>query len=129
MDPKNLKYNESHEWVGLTREGNIPIGVVGLTDFAIEQLKDLTYLKLPDVGSQIARGDEFGEVESIKAVSPLYCPVSGEVIAVNEEVSEQPERLTDDAYNHGWMIKVRLTDPAELDSLLDRAAYLKLVSH
>lgn len=99
--------------------------MVGITDFAIEQLTDLVYMALPKVGRVIKAGEEFGEVESVKAVSPLYSPVSGEVVAVHSELVDKLDKLGDDPFGDGWIIKVKLPNNAPLDGLLDYAAYKK----
>lgn len=123
MNPSELKYNKSHEWVGLTEENGQSIAVVGITDFALEQLTDLVYMALPEVGAQVKSGEEFGEVESVKAVSPLYSPIDGEVIEVHSELADNLEQLPEDPFGSGWMIKVKLAEGAKLDGLLDYEAY------
>lgn len=123
MDPEQLKYNPSHEWVGVLEEGGQKIAVVGITDFAIAQLTDLVYMALPKVGRVLKAGEEFGEVESVKAVSPLYSPVSGEVIAVHSELVDKLDKLGEDPFGNGWIIKVKLTGDAPLAGLLDYSAY------
>ncbi len=125
MNPEELRYNPSHEWVGLVEDGGQKLAVVGITDFALEQLTDLVYMALPEVGATVTAGEEFGEVESVKAVSPLYSPVSGEVVAVHSELVDNLESLGSDPFGDGWIIKVKLADGASLDALLDRAAYQK----
>ncbi|MCR9294022.1 MAG: glycine cleavage system protein GcvH [bacterium] len=125
MKPEELKYNASHEWVGLDSDG---LAVIGITDFALEQLTDLVYMALPEVGAQVTAGEEFGEVESVKAVSPLYSPVSGEVVEVHSELVESLEKLGDDPFGNGWIIKVKLADGASLDGLLDHDSYRKQCS-
>ena len=125
MNPEELKYNPSHEWVGITEEAGERIAVVGITDFAIEQLTDLVYMALPSVGSTVTTGEEFGEVESVKAVSPLISPVDGEVVAVHRELIDKLEQLGNDPFGDGWMMKVKLTDESRLTSLLDYDAYKK----
>ncbi len=125
MQPEELKYNPSHEWVGVTHEGGNQIAVIGITDFALEQLTDLVYMALPKVGTQVSYGTEFGEVESVKAVSPLYSPVDGEVVEVHSELVDRLESLGEDPFGNGWIIKVRLASDAKLDRLLDYAAYKK----
>ena len=124
-DPSKLLYAESHEWVDVSEEGGEKIATIGISAFAIEQLNDLVYMDLPEVGQKLAAGDEFGEVESVKAVSPLYSPVSGEVIEVHEDLPDNLEQLGDDPYDFGWILKVRLEDDASLSSLMDHAAYEK----
>ena len=125
MKPESLRYNRSHEWVGLTEEGGEQIAVVGISDFAIEQLTDLVYMALPTVGQTVKAGQEFGEVESVKAVSPLYSPVDGEVVAVHSALADNLEKLGEDPFGDGWIIKVRMTAGASLDGLLDYDAYRK----
>lgn len=125
MNPESLKYNESHEWVGLVVEAGKQVAVVGVTDFALQQLTDLVYMELPSVGDQVTQGQQFGEVESVKAVSPLYSPVTGKVIAVHREIIDQLETLADDAYGNGWLIKVEPDAGSSLDSLLDYQSYQK----
>ena len=125
MNPENLKYNESHEWVGLASENGQQVAVVGITDFAIQQLTDLVYMELPKVGAQVVQGQQFGEVESVKAVSPLYSPVTGKVVAVHSELADQLEGLASDPYDNGWLIKVEMAAGATIDNLLDYAAYQK----
>lgn len=119
MDKNSLRYLSSHEWAGL--EGDV--ATVGITDFAVGQLTDLTYVELPTVGSTVTRGERFGEVESVKAVSDLYSPVSGEVVDVNSVLDEDVAPLSDDPFGSGWLMKVRVTDSSSLDGLLDRPAY------
>lgn len=124
-DVTKLLYAESHEWVDVAEEGGDKIATIGISAFAIEQLNDLVYMDLPDVGRELAVGDEFGEVESVKAVSPLYSPVAGEVIEVHSNLPDELEKINDDPYDFGWIIKVKLAGDASLDSLLDHAAYEK----
>jgi glycine cleavage system H protein len=128
MKPEELKYNPSHEWVGVVEEDGQKIAVVGITDFAIEQLTDLVYMALPKVGRIVKAGEEFGEVESVKAVSPLYSPVSGEVVAVHAELVDKLDQLGQDPFGDGWIIKVKLAGDATLDGLLDYAAYKRQCS-
>jgi glycine cleavage system H protein len=123
MQPEDLKYNPSHEWVSISEENNQKIATVGISSFAIQQLTDLVYMALPKVGAQVTAGSEFGEVESVKAVSPLYSPVTGEVIEVHDQLVDQLETLGDDPYGHGWIVKVKVTDDTSLSELLDYDAY------
>lgn len=124
-DESQLLYAESHEWVDVAEDAGQKIATIGISAFALEQLNDLVYMDLPEVGKSVAVGDEFGEVESVKAVSPLYSPVSGQVIEVHSELPDNLEKLNDDPYDFGWIIKVRLSDDSSLDSLMDHAAYQK----
>ena len=124
-DKTRLLYAESHEWVDVAEEGGQKVATIGISAFAIEQLNDLVYMDLPDTGASVTAGEEFGEVESVKAVSPLFSPVTGEVIEVNSELPDNLERLNDDPYNAGWIIKVKLSDEVALGSMMDHAAYQK----
>ncbi len=121
-DVKQLRYAPSHEWVDVAEENGEKIATIGISKFAIEQLNDLVYMDLPEVGRQLIAGDEFGEVESVKAVSPLFSPVAGEVIAVHTALPDNLEGLNEDPYDFGWIIKVKL-DGEVPASLLDYAAY------
>lgn len=120
-DPATLRYAESHEWVDVSGD----VATIGISQFALEQLNDLVFMELPEVGKVLAAGDEFGEVESVKAVSPLYSPVGGEVVEIHEGLPESLEKLTTDPYEHGWMIKIKLAEGSETDHLMDHAAYTK----
>ena len=121
--PTELKYTKDHEWLRLSKG----TGQVGITDYAQEQLGDVVYVELPEVGRVLAQGDQFGSVESVKAVSDLYCPVSGEVVEVNSALETQPELVNKDPHGN-WMIVVRLTSPDELESLIDANAYGELIA-
>lgn len=125
MTPDKLLYAETHEWVSVAAEGGQKLATIGISDFAVHQLTDLVFMQLPSVGADVKAGQEFGEVESVKAVSPLYSPVSGKIVAVNEQLPKQLETLSTDPYGQGWMIKVALSDASELGKLLDHAAYQK----
>ena len=125
MNPKDLLYAETHEWVRVSEEGGRKIGTVGITAFALEQLTDLVHMILPKVGTKVAAGQPFGEVESVKAVSDLYSPVDGEVIAAHSDLAQKLETLASDPYNTGWMIKVAISDQSSLQKLMDAAAYEK----
>jgi glycine cleavage system H protein len=119
--PSEFKYTTDHEWIQVT-DGE---GRVGITDYAQKQLGDVVYVELPDVGAAFARGQAFGTIESVKAASELFAPVSGVVTAVNGDLKGRPERVNEDP--HGtWMIALRLTDPAELSTLLDSSGYAEL---
>jgi glycine cleavage system H protein len=119
MDPASLKYSRTHEWAAV--EGDV--ATIGISDFAVHLLSDLVYADLPPVGKKITQGQSFGEVESVKAVSDLYAPVSGEVIARNDALPDHLDLLTSSPFDAGWMIKVRLSNPGELASLLSQTAY------
>lgn len=118
--PTELRYTKSHEWVRVDDEG---IATVGITDHAQELLGDLVFVELPEVGAQLGAGGECAVVESVKAASDVYSPVTGEVIEVNEVLAEAPETINQDAYEDGWIFRIRLADPDELDALMDADAY------
>ncbi|MEE8122492.1 MAG: glycine cleavage system protein GcvH [Alphaproteobacteria bacterium] len=114
-----MKFTEAHEWVRL--EGDV--GVVGITEYAQEQLGDVVYVELPDVGRKVARGGEVAVVESVKAASEVYAPLSGEVVEVNGTLTTAPQIVNEDATGAGWFVKIRASDASELDELMDEAAY------
>jgi len=126
--PANLLYAKSHEWVDVSTEGDDQVATIGISTFAIEQLTDLVYMDLPAVGKKVTAGEEFGEVESVKAVSPLYSPVSGEIVAVHSDLPNKLDDLKEDPYDFGWIIKVKLSDDRCLSELLDHASYVKQCS-
>lgn len=117
--PAELKYAPSHEWVRVDGD----IATVGITDHAQDALGDLVYVELPEVGDNVAAQDEAGVVESVKAASDIYAPVSGEIIAVNEALTDSPEIVNSDPYHDGWMYKIRMSDVAELEDLLSAEDY------
>ena len=121
--PSNLKYSKEHEWVKV--EGNTAI--IGITDFAQNELGDIVFVELPEVDDEVSEGDTFGSVESVKTVSELYSPVSGKVIEVNESLEDEPEAVNESPYENAWMVKVELTDESELDALLDAAGYEAMI--
>lgn len=123
MKPEQLMYCETHEWAFVESQGGVKIATVGISKFAVEQLTDLVFMQLPEVGRVVRAGEEFGEVESVKAVSPLFSPVSGTVMEVNANLPNQLEVLGTDPYGAGWMIKVRIDDEGPLAKLMDHATY------
>ena len=126
MDPKNLLYCETHEWVGITEEKNgEKTATVGISKFALDQLTDLVYLELPEIGAQVAAGGELAEVESVKAVSPIYSPVDGEVLEVNSDLVDDLDTLGADPYGKGWIVKMKVTDESNLTKLLSYNDYQK----
>ena len=125
MNAEELLYAETHEWVYLEEQGGRKLATVGISAFAVEQLTDLVYMELPDVGTEVIAGGELGEVESVKAVSPLYSPVSGEVVEVNSSLPDSLETLNSDPYGAGWIVKVQIIDESSLAKLMDYAAYQK----
>ena len=124
MNPASLRYAETHEWVAL--EGDI--ATVGLTKFAVEQLKDLVYVELPKVGRKLQMKEAFGEIESVKAVSDLYAPVAGEVIETNPAIKADATKIADDPYGAGWLVKLRLPPGTKLDHLLTLEQYEKQIA-
>ena len=117
----NLRYAESHEWVSL--EGDI--ATVGITDYAQHALGDIVYVDMPEVGDEVKAGEDFGAVESVKAASDLYSPVSGEVVEINEALEDEPGLINEDAFAN-WIMKVKVSDPSEVEGLLDAEAYAKI---
>ncbi len=120
----NVRYTSDHEWVRIEDD----IGVVGITEYAQEQLGDIVFVELPAVGSQLERGTEAAVVESVKAASEIYAPVNGEVVAINEDLAEDPGKVNADAMGDGWFFKIRLADPEQLEDLMKPAAYKELVA-
>jgi glycine cleavage system H protein len=118
--PAELRYARSHEWIRLEDDGT---AYVGISEHAQEALGDLVYVELPDVGAVVASSDETGVVESVKAASDIYAPVSGEIIAVNEALSDNPELVNQDCYGDGWLFRIKLRDKAELEDLLSAEDY------
>lgn len=119
MLPEDRKYSKEHEWIQVDGDA----GVIGITDFAQNQLGDVVYVELPEVGAKVTAMEVFGNIESVKAVSELFSPVSGEVTAINDKVVDAPEMVNSDPYKDAWLIKVKLDDPAQVDALLSPADY------
>jgi glycine cleavage system H protein len=122
--PSDLRYDKEHEWIRV--EGDV--AVIGISDFAQDQLGEVVYVDLPAVGDTVTSGDTFGEVESVKSVSELFSPVSGEVVKVNDELDGAPEAINEDAYGTGWMIEVKLADASELDGLMSSDEYQDFIA-
>ena len=122
--PDDLKYNREHDWARV--EGDE--AVLGITWFAADSLGELVHYEAPEPGTTVAKDASYGEVESVKAVSDLLAPLSGEVLAVNQKVLDAPETVNEDPYGDGWLIRIRLSDPSEIDSLLDLAAYRQVLA-
>lgn len=118
-----LRFTRDHEWIRL--EGDV--AVVGITDYAQSQLGDVVYVELPEIGRQVEKGKEAAVVESVKAASEVYAPISGEVVEVNEAIAADPAKVNADPLGEGWFLKLRLADPAELDGLLDEDGYRRFV--
>lgn len=121
--PQDLKYTKDHEWVRV--EGNVAI--IGITDFAQKELGDIVYVEIETLGETLDQEEVFGSVEAVKTVSDLFMPVSGEILELNEDLDGNPELVNSDPYNAGWMVKVRMTNLSQLDSLLDSSAYQDLI--
>ncbi len=121
--PDDLLYTEEHEWVRV--EDNE--AVVGITDYAQSELGDVVYVELPEVGSRTKQMEPFGTIEAVKAVSDLYAPLSGKVVEINEALADNPELVNKDPYGEGWMIRIEMEDPSELDNLLDADSYRNLI--
>jgi glycine cleavage system H protein len=121
--PENLKFSQDHEWVRV--EGDVAF--IGITDYAQSNLGDIVFVEVETVGEDIEKGEAFGNVEAVKAVEELYMPVGGEVLEFNESLEDAPEQVNKDPYGEGWMIKVKLSNPADLDDLLDAEAYKELI--
>ncbi len=121
--PKELKYTKDHEWARI--EGDV--ATVGITDYAQGELGDIVFVELPKAGSSVSQGDSFGTIEAVKAVSDLYAPLSGEITEVNAALDEAPETVNNSPYGDGWMIKIKISDPSEVDNLLSADDYEKLI--
>lgn len=120
--PENLKYTKEHEWIRVDDDGT---AFVGITDHAQESLGDITFVEMPELGNAYSVGDAFGVVESVKAASDLYMPIDAEILEVNESLESEPEKVNNDPYQDGWMVKIKITDASQLDGLLTPEAYQK----
>jgi len=121
--PKDLKYTNEHEWARI--EGDI--ATVGITDYAQESLGDVVYIETPEIGTEVKKGEEFGSIESVKAVSDVFSPISGEIIEVNEELADHPEYINQSPYDKGWIVKIKISNPEEADELMDSTKYEEFV--
>lgn len=121
--PDDVKYSNDHEWIK-SQGDNVRVGI---TDYAQDQLGDIVFVEVPAVGDTFDKGSELGSIESVKAVSEMYMPVGGEIVAVNEELEDAPDLLNQDPYGKGWIVDIRAADPAEIDDLLDKNAYLEIL--
>lgn len=126
MYPSDRKYSKEHEWALLEPDGRV---LIGITDFAQEELGDVVYVALPKVGTQLTQFAMMGEIESVKTVSDLYTPVSGEVVEVNGLLADQPELVNEDVYGQGWLVRMAITDQAELGNLLTADEYQEIIAH
>ena len=124
MYPSDLKYDKEHEWVRLDGD----VAAIGISDFAQDQLGEVVYVDLPAEGDMVSAGETFGEIESVKSVSELYSPVTGEIVKVNEALGDTPEIVNQDAYGAGWMVQVRLDDVSEVDGLMSAEEYEAFVA-
>jgi glycine cleavage system H protein len=122
--PPGLRYSKEHEWVAAEET----VATIGITDHAQEQLGEIVYIELPAIGEKVSKDDPFGVVESVKAVSDIYAPVSGTVLEVNEDLAESPEVVNEDPYGDGWLIKVRVSDPADLEDLMENEEYEQMIA-
>lgn len=119
MNPGNLKYSSSHEWVN----GEGDVATIGITDYAQSELGEIVFAELPKVGAKCAKGDVLGTIESYKTVSDLMCPVSGEVVEINSALADSPQFVNESPYEQGWLVKLKMTDPSELDGLMSAEQY------
>ena len=122
--PADLKYDKEHEWVRIDGD----TAVIGISDFAQDQLGEVVFVDLPEVGTDVVAGESFGEVESVKSVSDLFSPVSGSIVERNDGLSDAPETVNEDAYGEGWLIKVKLSDASEVDALMAAAEYEEFIA-
>ena len=122
--PSEYRYTQEHEWVKLDKDG----ATVGITHHAQDQLGDVVFVELPEVGAKLQAGSPFGAVESVKAVSDIYAPISGDITAVNEELLDAPERINDDPHGEGWIIRMTVFDPKEVEELMDAGKYAEYVA-
>lgn len=121
--PDTVKYTNDHEWA--KSDGDLV--TIGINDYAQDQLGEIVFVELPEEGDTFSKGDEFGSVESVKAVSEIYIPISGEIVQINEKLEDAPELVNESCYDDGWLIKVKPSDVSELDNMMDKAAYLDLL--
>jgi glycine cleavage system H protein len=121
--PENLKYSQDHEWIRIEED----VAYIGITDFAQSNLGDIVFIEVETVGEKLDKGEAFGNVEAVKAVEELYLPVAGEVLEFNEELEDSPDLVNNDPYGKGWVIKIKMSNPTDLDVLMDAGAYSELV--
>jgi len=121
--PKNLMYTSEHEWVKL--DGNI--ATIGITDFAQSELGDIIFLEFPNIDEHFSSGDVFGTIEAVKTVSDMYMPLTGKIIDINEDLNDSPEKVNDDPYKNGWMVKIQIEDNIDKSELLDSQSYIELI--
>ena len=121
MDLKEFKFTEKHEWVKVDGD----VAALGISDYAQKELGDVVYVELPAIGDTVEQGDACSNIESVKAVSDIYCPVGGEIVEINEDLEDAPENINKDPYGDGWIFKIKMGDPGQLNELMDAAAYEK----
>jgi glycine cleavage system H protein len=121
--PEDLKYTKDHEWAKIDGD----VATIGITDYAQSELGDIVFIELPEIGLSTNQGESFGTIEAVKAVSDLFAPLSGEVVDVNSDLADNPEKINEDPYGKGWIIKIKLSAKDEVDSLLDKSAYEELI--
>jgi glycine cleavage system H protein len=121
--PEDVKYSKDHEWTKVSNG----IVTIGINDYAQDQLGEIVFVELPEVEDSFDEGEEFGSVESVKAVSEIYLPISGEIVEINESLEDAPELVNDSCYDEGWLVKVKPSDASQLDNLLDKASYLDML--
>jgi glycine cleavage system H protein len=121
--PEELKYSKDHEWIRVDGD----VSTIGITDYAQGELGDVVYVEMPEAGTLISKGESFGTIEAVKAVSEVYSPVSGEIVEINDKLEGEPALVNQSPYSDGWMIKLKLTDPDELSDLMDAAAYKEMI--
>ena len=127
MNAEELRFTKTHEWIHIESDSdNRQVATVGISAFAVEALTDLVFIELPDLGRSVSAGDSFSEVESVKAVSDIYSPVTGEVVSVNDRLSNAPESLSADPYGEGWIAKIRIDGSGQMSELMDYGAYQKM---
>ena len=124
MNPKNLSYSKEHEWLLTLEDGN---ALIGITEFAQERLGDIVYLDLPDINSKLVKDEKLGAIESVKAVSDIFSPVSGSVIEVNQQAIDAPQLVNENPYSKGWLLKIKPTDPSQIEQLMSAAEYEAMI--
>ncbi|MEM8865823.1 MAG: glycine cleavage system protein GcvH [Planctomycetota bacterium] len=126
MSPEELKYAKTHEWIAVEEAAGDKVATIGISAFAVEALTDLVFIELPEVGRELSVDESFCEIESVKAVSDIYAPVAGEIVAVNDSLPDNLETLGDDPYGAGWIVKIKIADESPLADLMDHSAYTKM---
>jgi len=125
VNPQELLFSKDHEWIHVSQEGEEKVATVGLSAFALEALTDLVFIELPEIGRNVTAGESLGEVESVKAVSDIFSPVTGEITETNSAIADELEKMSDDPYGEGWIVKIKVADDSSLADLMDYEAYQK----